>query len=82
MQYKFRPKSDVVITQMVPSTKLNDNELSNYIMKPILSRNKKELRGFVALQIPVLRILRKIRNADAFLRTAEIILTQPSLNGL
>ena len=43
MQYEYSRKSDTVITQMVPSTNLNYGELSNYIVRPILSRDQTEL---------------------------------------
>lgn len=72
MQYKIHPKSDVVITQMVPSTNLNEGELSNYIMKPILSNNQKELLGFVALQLPILKILKTIQSMDPLLHAVDI----------
>ena len=67
---------------MVPSTNLNYGELSNYIVRPILNRDRTELQGFVALQLPILKILKHVRSTDAFLRSADIIVMSDSLNGL
>ena len=60
---------------MVPSTNMNEGDLSNYVVKPILTRDKKELQGFYALQIPILKILRNVRSMDALLRSADIVVT-------